>query len=171
MAQAGLTTVTSPLHAVDDEDDRGAHHDRVGQAEGVGVDVRQALDEADHVVAEVAEEAGGHRRQAVGQLDGALGDEGAEARERVGRLVRPAVGVEAGGAVEAGARAAALPEEVGLHADDRVAAADLAAGDALEQEAVLARLGELQHQRDRGVEVGDEAGPDHLVAARGEGRR
>ena len=64
--------------------------------------------------------------------------------------------------------AAALPDEVGLHAHDRVAAAHLAAGDAFEEEAVLARLGQLQHQRDRRVEVGDEAGPDHLVAARGE---
>ena len=64
--------------------------------------------------------------------------------------------------------AAALPDEVGLHAHDRVAPAHLAAGDAFEEEAVLARLGQLQHQRDRRVEVGDEAGPDHLVPARGE---
>ena len=157
------------LHPVDDQHHRGAQHDRVGQAERVGVDVRQALDQPDHVVAEVAEEAGGHRRQLRRQLDPALGDQRAQARERVGGLVLPAVGVEAGGAVEPRRGAAALPDQVGLHAHDRVAAAHLAAGDALEQEAVLARLGQLQHQRDRRVEVGDQPGPDHLVAARGEG--
>ena len=72
------------LDAVDDEDDRGADHQRVGQAERVRVDVRQALDQAHHVVAEVAEQAGGHRRQLGRQGDAALGDQRAQAGERVG---------------------------------------------------------------------------------------
>ena len=158
------------LDPVHHQHDRGPQHQRVGQAERVGVDVGQMLDQPHHVVAEIAEEPRGHRRQFGRQVDPALGDERAQARQRVGRLVLPAVGVEAGGAVEPRRGAAAFPDEVGLHAHEGIAPAHLAAGDAFEEKAVLARLGELQHQRDRRVEVGDEPGPDHLVPARGEGR-
>ena len=155
------------LDAVDDQHHRRAEHQRVGQAERVGVDVRQPLDQPHHVVAEVAEEAGGHRRQLGRQVDPALGDQRARGSPAGRRRPRaPGVGVEARRTVEPRGGAAALPDQVGLHPHDRVAAAHLAAGDALEQEAVLARLGQLQHQRHRRVEVGDQAGPDHLVAAR-----
>ena len=84
------------LHPVHDQHDRGTQHDRVGQAERVGVDVRQVLDEPHHVVAEVAEEAGRHRRQRGRQLDAALADQRAQARERAIGLGVPRVGVEAG---------------------------------------------------------------------------
>ena len=57
----------------------------------------------------------------------------------------------------------AAPDQVGLEADDRVAAPDLAAGDALEHEA--ARPGGAQAQRhgDRRVEVGRQALVDDLA--------
>jgi hypothetical protein len=128
------------------------------------------LDQPHHVVAEVAEQPRRHRRQLGGQVDPALGDELAQAGQRGGRLVAPSVGVEAGVAIQPGAVASALPDQVGLHAHDRVASAHLAAGDAFEQEAVAPRLGQLQHQRHRRVEVGHQPRPDDLVLARREAR-
>ena len=59
------------------------------------------------------------------------------------------------------------PDQVGLEADDRIAAAHGAAFDRFEQEAHRPAVGDLQEGRDRRLEVGDQRGPDHLrLAAR-----
>ena len=58
--------------------------------------------------------------------------------------------------------AAAAPDQVGLEADRRVAPAHRAALDRFEQEAVGPAFGELEHRRDRRLEIGDQRGPDHL---------
>ena len=80
-----------------------------------------------------------------------------------GRLERGPVGPHA--AVDLGAVAEAAPYHVRPEADDRVAAARGAALDALQEEAVGLSLGKLEHRRDRGLEIGDERGPDHLRPA------
>ena len=73
-----------------------AQHDRVGQAERVGIDVRQSLDQPHHVVAEIAEQAGGHRRQPGGSSI-RLSAISARGSRAVGRaLGSTGVGIEAG---------------------------------------------------------------------------
>jgi hypothetical protein len=61
------------------------------------------------------------------------------------------------------------PDEIGFEADHRIAPAHRAAFHRFEQEAVSGVAGELQHDRDRGLEVGHELGGDHLGAALGIG--
>ena len=59
---------------VEDGDDLRTGHDPVRQAQGVLVDVRQALDQANEIVTQRAEHAGGHGRQSLGQLHTRAGD-------------------------------------------------------------------------------------------------
>ncbi len=70
------------LQGVEDRENRGAHQQRVGEAKTWTVAVGQALHETDHLVAEVAVDAGGGRRQALGDVRLALGDERAKGVER-----------------------------------------------------------------------------------------
>jgi hypothetical protein len=77
------------------------------------------------------------------------------------------VAVVARGAVDAAVLAPAFPDQVGLHADDGIAPAHLAAGDGFEDEGIAARIRQLQHHRDRRVEIGGEPGVDQLVPAFG----
>ena len=148
---------------------------RVGQAEAVRIGVRQALDQPDHVVAHVAEQSGRHQRQPPGRsirLSAISWRRLASAGSAQGSN---ASAVEAGAPVDLGAVAAAAPDQVGLDAQDRIAAADRAAGHALQQEAEGAAIGELEQGRDRRLQVGHQRGRDHLRPARlvggGEARR
>src|SRR5680860_1455041 len=68
-------------------------------------------------------------------------------------------------AVDLGPRPFDAPDEVGLEADHRVAAAHRAAFHRLQQEAVGRIAGKLQHDRHRRLEVGHELGRDHLGVA------
>ena len=64
-------------------DDQGrADQDRVGNADRIAARRRQIFHQPHHVVAEIAENAGGHRRQRIRQRDAALADEGAQRGER-----------------------------------------------------------------------------------------
>jgi hypothetical protein len=72
------------LERVEHRDDGRPHQHGVGQVERVGVHVREALDKADHVVAEGAEDARGHGGQFVRDRDAGVVDEGRKGRE--GRL-------------------------------------------------------------------------------------
>ena len=135
-----------------------AQEHRVGQVEAVRVIVGQALDQPDHVVGHVAEQAGTHQRQALGQLDPALRDQLPQAVQcRLGAGLE-SVAVEPCPPVDLGPVAAAAPDQVRLDAQDGVAAADGAAGDALEQEAVGPALGELEQRRDRCLQVSHQRG-------------
>ncbi len=146
--------------------DRGPGHHRVRQAQRVGVHVRQGLDQAHHVVADRPEQAGGHGRQAVGQLDPRAGHQVAQGIQRAARLRLE----HAGGAVLAladlGLVAAAAPHQVRLHRHDRIAAAPGAAFDRLEQEGEGPAVADLQIGRDRGLQVVDQAHVRDLGQAR-----
>src|SRR6185437_9801769 len=141
------------------------HHDSVGQADRIGVLVRQQLHVADHVVAQEAEHAGRHRRQSRGQLHLAFAD------QRAQRVQRPALDrlegmrIDAGAAVDLGLVPGAAPDHVRLEADDRVAAAHRTALDRFQQEGVGPAVGQLEIGGDRRLEVGDQLGPDELRLA------
>ena len=79
-------------NAVEDHHDRRADHHRFGHADRIGLGRRQALHMAHHVVAEIAEYAGRHRRQAGGNVDPRFGEQRAQRVERLagaGRRKRP----------------------------------------------------------------------------------
>src|SRR6185437_1032484 len=141
------------------------HHDSVGQADRIGVLVRQPLHVADHVVAQEAEHAGRHRRQSRGQLHLAFAD------QRAQRVQRPALDrlegmrIDAGVAIDLGLVPGAAPDHVRLEADDRVAAAHRAALYRFQQEGVGPAVGQLEIGGDRRFEVGDQFGPDELRLA------
>ena len=130
------------------------HEDRVGDVERVGIRLGQPLHGADHVVAEIAEQARRHRRErrAFVLEDRTLGDQraqGVERRALVGGEVREVAAGERGAAV------AAAPCEVGIEADHRVAPAHDAAFDRFEQEGGAGMAGtQLQESGDRRLEVG-----------------
>ncbi len=92
------------LHRVEHHDQRRADQHRVGNADRVGIGRGQLLHQPHHVVAEIAEHAGRHRRQVVGQRDAAFGDQRAQRLERRLRARRRnASGVGARRAVDLGA--------------------------------------------------------------------
>jgi hypothetical protein len=150
---------------VEHRHDRRPGHDPVRQAQGVGVDVRQALGQADHVVAQGPEHAGRRRRQAGRHLDPRAGDQVAQAVQRAARLGREAAGGDVVAFRDLGLVAAAAPDQVRLHGHDRIAPAPGAALDAFEQEGVGPPVTDLQIGRDRGLQIVDQPGPDHLRAA------
>ena len=69
MPAVGQTGVTSVIWfcAVEHHDDSRPHQDRVREFPACPGFVRQALDQPHHVVAEIAEQAGGHRRSSAGR--------------------------------------------------------------------------------------------------------
>ena len=150
------------LDRVEHDDQRRAHHHRVGNPDRIGLAGRQVLHLPHHVVTEIAEHAGRHRRQRVGKFDAALGDQRAQRieRRRAARLER--LGVSARAAIDRGLAVMRAPDEVRLEADDRIAAAHRAALDRLEQEAHGFATAELQEGGDRRLEIGDERRPNDL---------
>ena len=149
--------------SVEDGDDLRAGHDPVRQAQRVVVDVGQALDQADQIVTQGAEHAGGHGRQTLWQLHARAGDQITQAVQRAARLGRVAASGDVVAFRDLGLVAAAAPHQVRVHGHDRVATAPGPAFDAFKQEAVGTRLGDLQIGRDRGLEIVDQAGPDDLL--------
>jgi hypothetical protein len=103
--------------------------------------------QADHVIAEITEQPGGNGRQALGQVDPAFGDQRAQGVQRGGVLGAEGVGVKARLAVDLGPRAVTAPDQVGLHADHRIAAAHLAA-DLDTPVSLMAKLGEARMDHD-----------------------
>ena len=80
------------------------------------------------------------------------------AHERVRRRLRVAV--------DLGLAVAAAPDQVRLHADDRVAPARRAALDALQQERVRPAVRQLQERGDRRFQIGHAASPHQRAAPR-----
>ena len=150
------------LDVVEDRHDRGPHEHGVRNVQGIRVGVRQALHQAHHVVAEEAEQPGGHGRQALGQGDARLFDQAAQLVQRLAGTGLERREVLPGVPIDLRPRAETAPDQVRLQADGRVAAAHGAALDRFQQTAVRAALGELEHGRDRRLQIGDQRGPHHL---------
>ena len=153
------------LHRVEHHDDGRAHQHGVGNADRIRIGRRQFLHQPHHVVAEIAEHAGRHRRQAVGQCDAAFRDQRAQCLERRLGAGHEGIRLRARAPVDLGARAIGAPDQVGLDADDGMAAAHCAAFHRLQQEAHRLAAAELEKGRDRRLQVGDQRGPHHLRLA------
>jgi hypothetical protein len=81
-----------------------------------------------------------------GQIDVAFRDQRAQRIERMAGQVGKGFGIEPGRAVDLRGFAVAFPDQIGLHADDRIASPHFAAGHRFKHEAVCAGLGQLEHQ-------------------------
>src|SRR6202011_2218235 len=101
----------------------------------------------------IAEDAGGHRRQRLGQRDAALGDEAAQGAERPVSGRGKGVGIALWPAVDLGAPVVDAEDQVGLKADDRISSAYFAAFDRFEQKALRPRAGKLEEGGDRRLQV------------------
>ena len=163
-------------HGVEDHHHARAHQDGIRNAERVGVRRAQGLHGPDHVVTEIAEQAGGHGRKRVGLADspdGALGDQRPQARERR-CVLRREIG-KSGVARDLCPAFAAAPGKVGVEADHRVAPANGAALDGFEEEGGAGMPGpQLQESGDGGLQIRhqgqvEEGGATGLVGV-GEGR-
>ena len=148
---------------VEHDHDRRSHEDAVRQAENVGVRLAQLFHVPDHVVAEIAEDAGGHGGKVLPERDCALGQQQAKGVERgLGAQVE-GIGALQRNPVDLGDGTPAAEDEIGGQADHRIAAPDGAAFDRLEQESGAAgALAQLEERRDRRLEVADQARPDDL---------
>jgi len=86
-------------------------------------------------------------------------------QQRLAPLFLKRIPVNAGHAVDAADFAVALPDQIRLGTDDRIAPAHFATGDRFQHEAVCAGLGQFQHQGNRRVQIGGQTGIDQLVFA------
>ena len=142
---------------VEHDHDGRADQQRLRHADRIGLGRREPLHPAHHVVAEIAEHARRHRRQARRQLDPRLVEKRPQRLQRIAWAGRESVGIDQGAAVDLGPIAGRAKDEVGVEADHRIAPALRAALDRLEQEHVArATARELEIGRDGSFEVGDE---------------
>ncbi len=146
-------------HIVEDRGDRRAHQDRVGQIQRIGRWSGQSLDQAHHVVAEIAEQRDRHRGQPGRKRHARLVYQRAERLQRLAAMiVRPEIRrCGTGVAVDFGFAVTTAPDQIGLKADDRITPARFTALDALEQERVVPAFAQLQERRHRRFEIGDQA--------------
>ncbi len=152
-------------HIVEDRHHGGAQQQAVRHIDGPWPPGWQALDQADHLIADIAHQRRRHRRQFIRQVDMAFAHQPFEGGDSARLFGDEGVGIAAGAAVDLGLVAAAAPDEVRFHADDRIAPAHMAAFDRFQQEGVGLGGGDLQHRRDRRLQVGDRFGPHHLRLA------
>ena len=139
---------------------------------GSGLAGAQALHPPHHVVAEIAEHARRHRRQARRQLDARFGEQRPQRLERIAGAGDEGVRVVQRAPVDLGPLAGRAEDEVRVEPDHRIASALGAALDRLEEEHVAgASARELEIGRDRRLEIGDQRrhrdrGAARLVGAR-----
>ena len=164
-ARTGVTTVIVSSTASKAMTSVGRTRIASGMPIGSWPGLRQVLHQPHHVVTEIAEHAGGHRRQSRGQRDAAFGDDVAQRCERriVGRHKSSRIGERR--AVDLGALAVDAKDEIRLEPDDRIAAAHRAAFDQLQKKAHRPSAGDLEKCRDRRFQIGDQSGPDELRLA------
>ena len=142
------------LEVVEHQHGVGQQERHLRQAEVVGRSVRERLEPPHEVVAEVADEAAGERRQIGGHAAGGrpvAAHEVGDGRERVVVLHAQAVAV----LLHREAPVLVGDQGAGADAQEREAAHVLPLLRALQQERA-ARGAELEERRDGGLEVGDE---------------
>ncbi len=147
-----------------------------GTPMGSGFCGRQALDKAHRVVAQIAENPGGHRRQVLRDIDARRVEKSAQRRQGARLASGECRAILKRSGVDFGPVAVGAPEDIGIEPDDRIASADRTALDRFEQEGVGLAGGELEHRRDRRFKVCNQACENKLsfagVIARGKlGRR
>ena len=123
-------------HRIEHGHQRRAHQQRVGGSDRVGFRRRQPLHLAHHVVAEIAEHARRHRRQAGNRGNGRFVEQGAQGFQRRLRAGGKGVAVAQGVAVDLRLAAGDAEDHVGIEADHRITATRGAAFDGFQQENV-----------------------------------
>ena len=118
-----------PLDPIQHRHDRGPQHQRIRQTQRIGIHIRQMLDQADHVIAQIAEQPRAGGRQVIGQVDPAGSDQRAQIVQRIAVLRLERLDIEPGLPVDAACLPMTLPDHIGFHPDDRIPSAHLAAGD------------------------------------------
>ena len=99
----------------------------------------------DHVIAQIAKKPSGGLRHIFGKIDTAFVNQGAQDIQWRTLLWLKMIWIKSGLAVHLTVVAAACPNNVGLHPDDRIATADLAPGHRFEHKSIARCAGELQH--------------------------
>ena len=159
LARVGMHDQVQPaLEVVEHRDFLAEHQQDVGRAElvGIGVGAQARLDVLDALEAEPADQAAAEAGQARQARHRMLGAQAFDLGERVGHLARlHRLAVLA----DSQAVAAEAEDAPGWQADDRIAAEALAALDGFEQVG-MRPVGELEVDRQRGVEVGQDLAHD-----------
>ncbi len=122
------------------------------------------LDLAHHVIAQIAEQAGRHGRQAGRQFHARGLDQSAQRIQRPGFL-RHIGAARQGMMIDLGHIAAAAPDQIGFQADDGIAAARFPALHAFQQEGILLAFAQLEKSRDWRFQIGDKAAEQDLRPA------
>src|SRR5262249_50144781 len=117
---------------VEHDDDRRADQERIRRAERIRWFVGKTLDEARHVVAEIAEEAGRHGRQLRRDRQRGTREQFSQALQRRIAL-RPEGRISEAATARLCTAVAHTPDEIRFQPDDRVAAAKFAPLYALKQ--------------------------------------
>ena len=151
------------FHAIEHRHNRGAHHAGVGQAQRIRIHVWQMFHQTDHVIAEETEETGRGLWQVIRQIDFAFRNQAAEVVERITVLILEGLRIKPRLTVDPALLVVTLPDQIGFHADNGIAPADLTAGYGFQHEGVFLGTGQFQHQGHRRVEVRRETRIDHLV--------
>ncbi|OIQ67907.1 hypothetical protein GALL_505100 [mine drainage metagenome] len=125
------------------------------------------LDQPDHVIAKVAKQPRRDGGQVGGHINPAFGQQRAQGFQRMAVQPLKRRRIKARLPVDAAFGATAIPDQVGFHAHHGIAPAHLAARHRFQHEAVFARLGQLEHKRDRRVQIRRQPHIDDLIAARG----
>ncbi len=111
------------LHVVEDHEQGWADQQCLRHADDVAVRLRQLLHQPHHVIAEITDQSARHRRQMRWHVEAGLVDQRAEAFQRRPLILGEGMWRGLRVAVHLGAAIAAAPDQVRLHADDRIAAA------------------------------------------------
>ena len=154
------------LQPVENGDQGRADQHRIRRVDNGRIGVGNGLDMADHVIAEIAEQAGRHWRQVPGIGHGGFCHKRAKRVDRgaaVGRKFTAVCRI----AIDFGNTAATPPDQVGRLSDHREPAPDLAALDRFQKEGVAAACGEPQIGRHGCLRVRDQLARDQLWRAAG----
>ena len=154
---------------VEHQNDRGAHEQHVGQVERAVGRAGQGLDQADGLIAEIADETGEGGGQALGHgIDAAGRGECAQFGQRIAFERGEGLGIELPVAVDLGCIAARAEHQIGIEPEQAVAPAHLAALDRFEQEVAAPRHDQPPRRAHRRIAVGDDPPPHQRSTPFGE---
>ena len=153
------------LHRIEDHHHRRADQQGIGNADRVGIGLGELFDQADGVIAHIAEDPERHGRQRWRQVDRRLLKEIPQCLERAALARLERLRIARRRPVDLCLIAIGAPDQVGREADDRIAPAHRSALDGFQEEAHRLLIRELEHRRNGRFEIGDQARPDGLRLA------
>ena len=147
---------------IEDGDQGRTGEHGVRQIQRIRIGLAQRLEQAHHVIAEDAEQTGGHGRQVLRQVELRRGDQGAQGLKR-GQGLGDETPLDHRRATRQFRRVRpATPDHVRVQRQDRIAALHGAAFDGFQQTGVGAMATQFQIGRNRRLKVVDDAPDQHL---------